>query len=364
MSSVKDQFHQLVNQVETQIAASGLRQDSQEFQELLTSNIAQFLEIKNLVFSKLALFSDNEGLEDVSTSSMPLLAIDYHLAWLLSKKQAFQLDDVKSRNRIRLKFLRKSVQLYMQLLISLQNYGILSKGLSKKLDSMDDPYDPKLEDLYPQPSDAKDLSSAQLKRQQKIEAFQHDKELESKLNALESRRIKDTSAGDDELVRDLLKTKLQQIASKAVHETEQVLFEIELLSNFVASPDLPPANDASAIAGEKTSPLQYTEKLEALNKPLISKTGKVLRNFTLVDQKAQLNKKVFGFGQYGPTMSVEEFLDQEFENGRVLQGGEEQVPEHDEDNQDWQDEQTYKARDWDEFKETHAKGSGNTMNRG
>ncbi|CEP63931.1 Tap42p LALA0_S09e05710g [Lachancea lanzarotensis] len=364
MSSVKDQFQQLVNQAETQITSSGLRQDSKDFQELLTSNIAQFLELKNLVYSKLALFSDNEGLEDLSTSSMPLLALDYHLAWLLSRKQAVQLDDVKDRSRIRLKFLRKSVQLYMQLLISLQNYGLVSSELSKKLDSMDDPYDPKLEDLYPQPSDAKDLSSAQLKRQQKIEALQYDKELEAKLNVLEMRRSKETLETDDELVRELQKTKLQQIASKAIHETEQILFEIELLFNLVAGPPLPPANKAVESASEKTGPLQYTEKLETLNVPLISKAGKVLRNFTLVDQKSQLNKKVFGFGQYGPTMSVEEFLEQEFESGRVLQGGEEHAAEQDEDNQDWQDAQTYKARDWDEFKESHAKGSGNTMNRG
>ncbi|SCV03651.1 LAME_0H12134g1_1 [Lachancea meyersii CBS 8951] len=360
MPSVKTQFSQLVSNFESQIASSGLRQDSQEFQELLTKNIGQLLELKTVVHSKLALFSDNEGLEDLSTSSMPLLAIDFHLAWLISKKQAFQLQDARDKNVVRLKFLRKAVQLYMQFLVSLQGYKILNKEFSKKLDSMENVYDPKLEDLYPQPTNAEDLSSAHLKRQQKIEAYQHDKRLEAQIKALEFRNSAELSANDDELVRELQKTQLEQTAYKAVHEIEQLLYEIELLSNFVKIPELPSTDSDS----EKKDPLQYTEKLETLNTPLISKTGKVLRNFTLVDQKTQLKNKVFGFGQYGPTMSVEEFLEQEFESGRVLQGGEEPVSEPDEDNQEWQDEQTYKARGWDEFKETHAKGSGNTMNRG
>lgn len=63
-------------------------------------------------------------------------------------------------------------------------------------------------------------------------------------------------------------------------------------------------------------------------------------------------------------MSVEEFLEHELKTGRVLQGGEEEVPEPDEDNEEWQDNETYKKREWDDFTETHAKGSGNTLNRG
>lgn len=54
-------------------------------------------------------------------------------------------------------------------------------------------------------------------------------------------------------------------------------------------------------------------------------------------------------------MSVEEFLDKEFEEGRVLQGSEEPEQAPDEENMDWQDRETYKAREWDEFKESHAK---------
>ncbi|SCV05682.1 LANO_0H12860g1_1 [Lachancea nothofagi CBS 11611] len=359
MSSVKDQFRYLVSQSETQIGSSKLRQDSKKFQDLLIHNIAQFLELKTVVYSRLALFSDNESLEDLSTASMPLLSIDFHLAWLISRKQAVQLQDSKDRNVVRLKFLRKAVQVYMQFLVSLQNYEILETGFAKKLDRIENVYEPKLEELYSQPSDAKDLTSAHLKRQQKIEVYQQNKENEAQIKLLDLKYNENSS--NDEVLRDLQKAQLRQTAYRAINEIEQVLYEIELLSNFVASPETPPNFEANL---ESKDPLAYTEKVEALNTPLISKAGKVLRNFTLVDNKSRMKQKVFGYGQYGPTMSVEEFLENEFESGRVLQGGEEPTPEQDEDNEEWQDRETYKAREWDEFKEANARGSGNTLNRG
>ena len=51
----------------------------------------------------------------------------------------------------------------------------------------------------------------------------------------------------------------------------------------------------------------------------------------------------------------------------MIEGGGEQSgirPEPDEDNLQLADEETLKARAWDEFKEDNPKGSGNTLNRG
>ena len=51
----------------------------------------------------------------------------------------------------------------------------------------------------------------------------------------------------------------------------------------------------------------------------------------------------------------------------MIEGGGEQSglpPEVDEDDFGKADEETMKARDWDEFKEANPKGSGNTLNRG
>lgn len=100
--------------------------------------------------------------------------------------------------------------------------------------------------------------------------------------------------------------------------------------------------------------------------PLLSKDGKPLQMFTLTDKRSQLQNGVFRPGHNLPTMSIDEYLDEEKKRGGIVQGGEQSgiPPEIDEDDLDKADEETEKARAWDEFTENNPKGSGNTLNRG
>ena len=165
---------------------------------------------------------------------------------------------------------------------------------------------------------------------------------------------------------------MKQFSYSAFHEIEQILFETELLKNFLKSPSkfMESTNETAQEKPQReaTDQTGYTERLETLNKPLLSKNGKVLRNFTLIGKRQELQGKVRGYGQYAPTMTIEEFLEKEWEEGRVLQGGpasaENQSTEIDEDDYKQSDIATYKAREWDEFKDTHPRGSGNRMNMG
>lgn len=363
-NTIRSKYDELLAKFQTDVESSPLRQDSSEFQNLLTTMIESFLDFKTKIHSKLALFSDNETLEDLSTSAIKFLSFDYYLALMIAKKQAVTVSDPLTKNKLRIKFLEKSIQVMMQFMVSLQDYRILDEHLCKKIDKFEKTFHPTLEELYSQPSSSEDLSGAQLKRKQKIEMYQKKKELDENISLIESRY--DEEAGDDdEKLRELYLLQLKQLSYKGINVVEQILYEVELLNNFTskAPPKVEQTNEITQ-EGRKTDPTGYTEKLETLNTPLLSKTGKVLRNFTLVDKKSELQNKVFGYGQYGPTVSVEEFLEQEFENGRVLQGGEEPEDVPDEDNDEWNDKETYKAREWDEFKEANPRGSGNTMNRG
>jgi hypothetical protein len=64
-------------------------------------------------------------------------------------------------------------------------------------------------------------------------------------------------------------------------------------------------------------------------------------------------------------MSIDEYLEEERKRGGVVQGGNnEQVQEIDEDDLIKADQETMKARSWDEYKEDNPRGSGNTLNRG
>lgn len=101
--------------------------------------------------------------------------------------------------------------------------------------------------------------------------------------------------------------------------------------------------------------------------PLLSKSGKPLQPFVLTDNRAQVKKGVFRPSHTLPTMSIDEYLEEERRRGGIIEGGGEasgQPVEVDEDDMDKADEETMKAREWDEFTEANPRGSGNTINRG
>ncbi|CDO95411.1 unnamed protein product [Kluyveromyces dobzhanskii CBS 2104] len=345
------------------IKESPSRQDSKDYQEQLTKCLAHGLNLKTFIQTKSHLFSTNETLDDVSTRSLRFLSLDYYLAQMMVRKQVLT-ESPTQRNALRLKFLQKTIQLLAQFLVSLQDYSILQDSLSKKLDKFESVSEPKLEELYSSSKDD-ELKDATLKRQEKIELYRAGKDMETQIKFLENKLNDDKEDDNEEVLRELYLTQLKQLASESWNQLEQILMEMELLKNFGNSTiqDTPEREAPNSKDSEK-DPTRYTEKLESLNKPLISKSGKVLRNFTLLNKKDQLKSQVFGYGQYGPTMTVEEFLEKEFEENKVLQGGPEVEEEANEDDNETNDLATYKARAWDDFTESNPKGSGNTMNRG
>jgi len=101
--------------------------------------------------------------------------------------------------------------------------------------------------------------------------------------------------------------------------------------------------------------------------PLLSSSGKPLQPFTLTDKRTQLQQGVFKPGHSLPTMSIDEYLEEERRRGGIIDGGgnaNAPQPEPDEDNMEQVDAATMKAREWDEFVEANPKGAGNTLNRG
>ena len=101
--------------------------------------------------------------------------------------------------------------------------------------------------------------------------------------------------------------------------------------------------------------------------PILSKEGKPLQPFTLLDSRQRLQEGVFRPDHSLPTMTIDEYLNEEKKRGGMIDGGGEQSGRTavvDEDNMVRADAETLEAREWDEFTEANPKGSGNTMNRG
>ncbi len=101
--------------------------------------------------------------------------------------------------------------------------------------------------------------------------------------------------------------------------------------------------------------------------PILSKDGKPLKPFTLLDSRQRLRDGVFQPDHSLPTMTIDEYLEEEKRRGGMIEGGGEQSgrpAEPDEENYEKADIETMKAREWDKFTEANPKGSGNTLNRG
>ena len=87
----------------------------------------------------------------------------------------------------------------------------------------------------------------------------------------------------------------------------------------------------------------------------------------LLDQRQKFRDGVFRPDHSLPTMTIDEYLEEEKRRGGMIKGGGEQsgIPEVvNEDDLEKADAETMKAREWDEFTEQNPKGSGNTLNRG
>lgn len=134
----------------------------------------------------------------------------------------------------------------------------------------------------------------------------------------------------------------------------------------MAPPEAPPPSRTQAgdhrerIGGQED---RYSERLDppisqlladGRNGPLLNKDGKPLQPFTLLDSREQIRQGVFRPGHRLPTMTIDEYLEEEKKRGGIIEGGgtsSGRRAEPDEDNMDRADEETMKAREWDEFKE-------------
>lgn len=74
--------------------------------------------------------------------------------------------------------------------------------------------------------------------------------------------------------------------------------------------------------------------------------------------RQERTKAVFGSSHNPPTMTIDEYLEYEKATGGIIEGGGEasgREPTPDEDNYEKGDEETYKARRWDDYTEEHQK---------
>ncbi|KAI5300320.1 hypothetical protein KEM55_008211 [Ascosphaera atra] len=331
---------------------------SDAYRDKLRATIRTFEECHKRI-QHVSLFSPNESLEDINTSDLPYLTVTYHLAELLQK----------SYDSDRLKSLQRTLDVYSDFLETLNDYELLSKSDQQLFERFSD--NPRTFALAP-------TSNPAARREIKIARFQEEKTLKERLEYY--RQHSNSLSTDDEVVRKLYLAEIQLYTHQTFQTLDMIAQEASMLAMIAAAGPPQPSSQSEGGEDARKPGLMppdklYTERLDVglaqslrnAKGPLLDKKGVPLRPFTITDKRTELRQGVFRPGHNLPTMSIDEYLDEERRRGGIIEGGGEasgQPAEVDEDDLEKADEETYKARYWDEFKEENPKGAGNTLNRG
>ena len=202
------------------------------------------------------------------------------------------------------------------------------------------------------------------RRDGKIANFRAEKALKERLELLK-RNPRYLEHGDEEVMRDLYLAQITFAVHSAFQALDSLNRELEILAQAPRplAPGTTQTPSPEDIAATRLDmPLRRLQSIRG--GPLLSKEGKPLQPFTLVGGRDEIARGVFRSGHNLPTMSIEEYLEEEKRQGNILKGGVEEKTVVDEDDIDAVDRETYKARQWDEFTDHNPKGAGNTLNRG
>jgi tetratricopeptide (TPR) repeat protein len=338
--------------------------NSEAFQDKLSTTIKLYEECLEIA-QRVSLFSPNESLEDINSTDLQYLLLHYRLAELIGRIAG---GIVERKNN-----LEKAQKSYEQYLKQLDNYDLLSKSDSALLESYQD---------SPTTFSTASTSDAAQRRDIKIQRFKEEKELKQKLAYLSHNP--EALANDDAAYRNLQLTNIAYAIHQTFASLESLAQELHILS-LAPPPDARTDNNSFQTSPHDTrdrssrqqNPTGFSDRLDAppghlsagLRGPLLDAKGKPLRPFTLTSSttRQDFQKGVFRPDYNLPTMSIDEYLEEERRRGGMIEGGGEASgikPEVDEDDYDLADKATMKAREWDEFTESNTKGSGNTINRG
>jgi immunoglobulin-binding protein 1 len=327
--------------------------NSPAFQDSLLAALTLFEQCLSIA-DRISLFSTNESLEDIASADLQFLALHYRIADLCMR--------INGQNRK--ETLHAAQRHYEQYLKLLDSYDILEKSDANMLEA------------YRESPDT--FSTAQTKdpatkRDIKIRRFKEEKSLKQKLEYL--RKNPSVLANDDDTYRELQLTNLAYCTHQTFASLESIGQELHILS--LAPPGPPPdysqprpedARDRDRKSDGFSERLDSQHLSAGMKGPLLDSSGKPLRPFTLLGSRRQeVSEGVFRPDHSLPTMSIDEYLDEERKRGGIIEGGGEKSgikPQVDEDDYEISDKATMKAREWDEYVEANPKGSGNTINRG
>ncbi|KAG7665205.1 TAP42 [[Candida] subhashii] len=346
-----------------EISDSIERKDSPTYQSKLASLIQEFTLILKII-DNLSLFSENETIDEITTNYIPFLNVQYYIGDLYTSSLMNKNGEIDIGNK--LPNLTTAKDHIINYLIGLSNYKILNKPQSDLVNILKrDPNTTELTTVNPT-----------TRRQEKIENFKYERELTTKLKILdEYYSSKDDennefSKLDEEIVREIFIDQIRLYALKSFNLLQSISMESQVLKSMPAK--TPSSQQPSSqVPEDKRAPTRendygFTTRLESLpqsttNKisDFLSGSGKILKPFTITSERQRLKDKVMGTGQVLPSMTVEEYLDYELKNGKLMKDEVKDKPQGSEDEEELDSDEELEKRRWDDWKDENPKGAGN-----
>ncbi|KAH8550944.1 TAP42-like protein [Umbelopsis sp. PMI_123] len=314
-----------------------------QFQSQVEQGIA-YLERASDLVQRLGIFSENEILEDINANDLRFLLVNAYLGGLqLQRTGGNRKEILDSAKKYLLDFLH-----------TCEIHQIISSADAKLFKRFQD-------------ANATPNMNVATSREQKIERYKREKEIEGKIKELQAilEKSNDTTGQGDvdveDIERDLVMTLVQYQILKSLEHLQSIEQEYVMVLEMEKMRERAARGETSDLR----SPQPRIDPRNATG-PLLSNTGAPLRPFIITSKRQELKDQVFRPGWALPTMTIDEYLQQEEERGNIIKGGgkEPEKPEIDDNNYEALDAETMKARDWDEYKEDNPRGWGNRGNKG
>lgn len=345
------------------------RKDTASYQRKVSELLEEFTLIQKVAYD-LDLFSSNEAIEEINPKYLPFYNLNYYLGCIYMNYHPASLQQGNSTGEHNFHGKKKSLVIakekLTQFLLQMQNLGgILTKTQSERLSSFKESYNPSNNELLNFHGNAAD------RRREKIENYKFEKQLRENLKILDEYyfSVPDDEEGlmgfEEETARAIYLDQLRLNTLIAFNQLQLLAAEIELHLKMAENITRDEEETSQRKSKEKPSldnDYGFVPRVEAVPETskikvsdLVSKQGKILRPFTITANKSDLRQRVFGTGQVLPSMSVDDFLAYELNNGKMAT--EEQPKRRESDSENSEDE--LEVRRWDDWKDENPKGSGN-----
>ncbi|KAF9129536.1 hypothetical protein BGW39_004050 [Mortierella sp. 14UC] len=326
------------------IQKSSLASNSDEYQSKVNQSIRGF-ELSSRMVRQLSLFSENEFMEDISTKDLRFLLTEYYLGELFLKRVTPD----------RLADLNTGKEHLDHFLLQCETHDILTPADKKYLEQLT----------------ANAPKDAATRRGEKIARFKREKEMRNQIEEFHKILGTTNSGYEGELsseledqYRDFVLLHLQYAIFQTMEQLVGIQQEIPMLQQMAERKAAQGSNDSRAAHRSKDDARDGKVDDSTIwnaTGPLMDPQGRPLRPFMITNKRNEMMKGVFRPGHSLPTMTIEEYLDQEMERGNFLSGGTEEPKKKEADDNDEEaiNAETIKARNWDDFKDDNPKGWGN-----